>query len=80
MFYFSKEVYLKEKKIKVYLFPTPKKGKKKSAFRTSCQPCKGEHCDIICKMHGIFCDKEKKKSQIVEQTVTTITLVREYQV
>ena len=29
MFYFSKEVYLKEKKIKVYLFPTPKKGKKK---------------------------------------------------
>lgn len=81
MFYFSKEVYLKEKKkIRCTSFLLQRKEKKKSAFRTSCLPGKGEHCDIICKMHGIFCNKEKKESQIVEHTVTTITLVREYQV
>ena len=31
--------------------------REKSAFRTFCLPCKGERCNTMCKMHGIFADK-----------------------
>ena len=40
-----------------YLFPAPKKEGRKCI--QDFLPCKGERCDTMCKMHGIFANKSQ---------------------